>query len=377
MVSLPSAHEQKSASLILRLIVVAPRRTSTRAQPTRSTRAQVSNASPVMVKRTGRKSQPILISDAQDSKMNKTSNTKAGTARNRVRQDIADHTKPRRDAFLLAHSKYFLPLLPETNYIDKLQRIQAVTDEDAPQPLPHTRLTEQPTTVKAVMKPYQLEGLSFLVHMYRNGVSSILGDEMGLGKTLQTLSLFAYLSEHEPKSGENRPHLVICPLSVLSSWMSEARKWTPSLKVMRFHGSKAERDRLKLEAQGKIDKYGNDTLRVRNKKRETRNAKGRQVIDLEEPEYEDAKPVDVVVTTYETFVSEQSWFKTAFVWRFCVLDEGHKVKNEKSDVSRAVQTLKAEFRLLLTGTPLQNNLKEMWALLHWLVVLSPRLVRSC
>lgn len=291
---------------------------------------------------------------------------KADTARNRVRQEIADHTKPKRDAFLLAHSEYFLPLLPETSYIDKLQRVHAMNDEDEPEYRAHEKLTKQPDMVKALMKPYQLDGLSFLVHMYHNGMSAILGDEMGLGKTLQTLALFAHLSENEPKKGENRPHLVVCPLSVLSSWINEAKRWTPDLNVLRFHGPKAERDRMKLEAQGKIDKYGNQTLKARNKNRETRTAKGSRVVDLDEPEYIDAKPIDVVVTTYETFTSEQSWFKTAFVWRYCVLDEGHKVKNEKSEISRAVQGLNAEFRLLLTGTPLQNNLKEMWALLRWL-----------
>lgn len=210
------------------------------------------------------------------------------------------------------------------------------------QPVPYRLLEKQPQNVRAVMKPYQLEGLSFLIDMYENGMSAILGDEMGLGKTLQTLSLFQYLEENHPSPpGEPRPYLVVCPLSVLSSWAAEARKWTPNLKVLRFHGAKSERDQLKLVAHGKLDRAGND-LRLND------------------------SPFDVMVTTYETFVSEQGWFKKALVWRYCVLDEGHKIKNEKSNVSHALQGLAAEFRLLLTGTPLQNNLHEMWALLHWL-----------
>lgn len=186
------------------------------------------------------------------------------------------------------------------------------------------------------MKPYQLDGLSFLLHMHENGMSAILGDEMGLGKTLQTLALFQHLAEHKPITGEDRPNLVVCPLSVLSSWMAEARKWVPNINVIRFHGPKSERDQFKKQCLGK----------------------NRRASSLER--------IDLVITTYETFCAEQGWFKRAFVWRYCVLDEGHKIKNEKSDISSALQGLRCEYRLLLTGTPLQNNLKEMWALLHWL-----------
>lgn len=75
---------------------------------------------------------------------------------------------------------------------------------------------------------------------------------------------------------------------------------------------------------------------------------------------------DMLVTSYEVFVAEQNWFKVAFAWRYMVLDEGHKIKNAASDVATALQSIQAENRLLLTGTPLQNNLHEMCALLHWL-----------
>jgi len=74
----------------------------------------------------------------------------------------------------------------------------------------------------------------------------------------------------------------------------------------------------------------------------------------------------LIVTTYEGFLAEQGWFKKAFVWSYVVLDEGHKIKNDLSLISKALQGLGAEYRLILTGTPLQNNLQELWALLHWL-----------
>ena len=80
----------------------------------------------------------------------------------------------------------------------------------------------------------------------------------------------------------------------------------------------------------------------------------------------DDRGVDLIVTTYEGFLADQGWFKRAFVWDFIVLDEGHRIKNDLSLISKALQVLGAEYRLILTGTPLQNNLVELWALLHWL-----------
>lgn len=155
---------------------------------------------------------------------------------------------------------------------------------------------------------------------------------MGLGKTLQTLSLFSYLTTYEPvPKGHRRPFLVVCPLSVVSSWAAECVKWTPHLKLLRFHGPVDERNRLKRVAE-----------------------------TGEEGDY------DLVVTSYEVFEREKVWFRRAFVWRYVVLDEGHKIKNDKTQIAMALQGLQAEYRLILTGTPLQNNLEELWALLHWL-----------
>lgn len=172
------------------------------------------------------------------------------------------------------------------------------------------------------------------------GASGLLGDEMGLGKTLQTLSLFSYLTEHHPSPpGHHRPFLVVCPLSVLSSWMTECKRWTPHLRPMRFHGPVIEKERMKKLAEfGELD---DDGVTVH--------------------------PFDVVITTYEVFEKEVTWFRRAFVWRYVVLDEGHKIKNELTNISQALQGLTAEYRLVLTGTPLQNNLKELWALLHFIL----------
>ena len=294
-------------------------------------------------------------------------------ARSQTREQIATITTSKRANFFVAHKDIFLPLLPDGNYIQRLvdQRHQAQEQKEEDLSVPYVVIQQQPVGVKAVMKPYQLLGLSFLVYLHRNGLSGILGDEMGLGKTLQTLSFVQYLKENrgtETTTSQNRPCLVVCPLSVLNSWLSEAKKWTPELKVLRFHGSKDARDRLKKVATGEIDIYGNETQQARKKRNDRLTASGKPIIDLDSDsdKPEDEGGVDIIITTYEGYLAEDSWFKKAFVWNYVVLDEGHKIKNDTSLISKALQGLGAEYRLILTGTPLQNNLLELWALLHWL-----------
>jgi SWI/SNF-related matrix-associated actin-dependent regulator of chromatin subfamily A member 5 len=286
---------------------------------------------------------------------------KLDTARNRLRDDIAQKTKAKANNFLVAKKDYFLPLLPPNNQITKL-----VASHNAKPIVEYEELKEQPKGVTATMKPYQLSGLSYMVHLHNNGFSGILGDEMGLGKTLQTLSLFQYLEEQDRKNGvtteELRPYLVICPLSVLNSWINEAEKWVPELKVLRFHGAASARDRLKRVALGMEDLRGNETLQ--SKSRKASRKAGLKVPKM--PSENESSSYKIIVTTYDTFAAEKSWFKTSFVWRYCVLDEGHKIKSNVTQISVNLRNLSAEHRLILTGTPLQNNLTEMWALLAWL-----------
>ncbi|KAI8821328.1 P-loop containing nucleoside triphosphate hydrolase protein [Fimicolochytrium jonesii] len=232
-------------------------------------------------------------------------------------KDSTVESRVRRHIWLWELKGLFEPLLPEKNYFTKTEA------PSGGKAVPYEQLG-QPTEVKATMKPYQLTGLSFLVNLYRNGMNGILGDEMGLGKTLQTLSLFS----HVKASGDTGPFLVVCPLSVLNSWLSETHRWTPHLTAITFHGSAHERIRLKSEYLH--------------------------------------KQFDICITTYEMFVSESHWFKY-MSWKYCVLDEGHKIKNETSQVSQTLQGIKSEFRLLLTGTPVQNNLHELWVLFRWLL----------
>jgi len=141
---------------------------------------------------------------------------------------------------------------------------------------------------------------------------------------------------------------------------------------------------LKKIVVGEMDIYGNMTAQAKAKLKSRRSAASKNVVSLDtDSDDSDDLGVDLVVTTYDCYKAEQSWFKTAFVWRYVVLDEGHtvcpdidaysgvhannlQVKNHASLTSKSLHGLKAEYRLILTGTPLQNNLSELWSLLHWL-----------
>lgn len=237
-------------------------------------------------KKAGRPRGRPALNHSAGSYLDDISLTPVTSSRQAVRDAIQNITVAKRERFLVENKDHFLPLLPESNHISKLAARMGAVDAksnagNAPAIVPYEQIEVQPKGILATMKPYQLSGLSFLVYLYRNGLSGILGDEMGLGKTLQTLSLVQYLKENEPASNrENRPFLIVCPLSVLSSWMAESKKWAPGLKVLRFQGPVKERDRLKKIALGELDQYGNETRKYRNKVNARRKATGRN-IDLD------------------------------------------------------------------------------------------------
>lgn len=190
-----------------------------------------------------------------------------------------------------------------------------------------TRLESQPASITGgTLKPYQLEGLNWLIHLYESGLNGILADEMGLGKTLQTIALLSYLKEHRNIAG---PHLVLAPKSTLGNWFNETKRFCPSLKAYKFHGTKDER--AEARAAG----------------------------------YLDPGAFDIIITSYELCIREYQLFKK-FRFRYIVVDEAHRIKNEASKLSQIIRQFRSQFRLLLTGTPLQNNLRELWALLNFL-----------
>nr|XP_055060350.1 SWI/SNF-related matrix-associated actin-dependent regulator of chromatin subfamily A member 5 [Misgurnus anguillicaudatus]XP_055060362.1 SWI/SNF-related matrix-associated actin-dependent regulator of chromatin subfamily A member 5 [Misgurnus anguillicaudatus] len=190
-----------------------------------------------------------------------------------------------------------------------------------------TRFDDSPSYVKTgKLRDYQVRGLNWLISLYENGINGILADEMGLGKTLQTISLLGYMKHYRNIPG---PHMVLVPKSTLYNWMNEFKRWVPSLRAVCLIGDRNERTA-----------FIRDTLLPGE--------------------------WDVCVTSYEMVIIERAVFKK-FNWRYLVIDEAHRIKNEKSKLSEIVREFKTTNRLLLTGTPLQNNLHELWALLNFLL----------
>ncbi|XP_070379390.1 lymphoid-specific helicase-like isoform X2 [Dermacentor albipictus] len=182
----------------------------------------------------------------------------------------------------------------------------------------------QPTLFTGgVMRPYQVEGYQWLKVLYENGVNGILADEMGLGKTIQVIALISSLVE----SGLPGPYLVVAPLSTLPNWLSELQRFTPSLSVVLYHGPMEERHALTPQ-----------------KLRRT----------------------TVVVTSYEVAMRDRARL-APLDWLLLVVDEAHRLKNFRCRLVRELSQYRASNRLLLTGTPLQNSLTELWALLHFLI----------
>ncbi|XP_052154391.1 probable chromatin-remodeling complex ATPase chain [Oryza glaberrima] len=199
-------------------------------------------------------------------------------------------------------------------------------EEDALDGAGGTRLVSQPSCIKGKMRDYQLAGLNWLIRLYENGINGILADEMGLGKTLQTISLLGYLHEFRGITG---PHMVVAPKSTLGNWMKEIQRFCPVLRAIKFLGNPEERNHIR------------ENLLVPGK-------------------------FDVCVTSFEMAIKEKTALKR-FSWRYIIIDEAHRIKNENSLLSKTMRIYNTNYRLLITGTPLQNNLHELWSLLNFLL----------
>jgi len=178
---------------------------------------------------------------------------------------------------------------------------------------------------------------------------------MGLGKTLQSISIMAYHYEYLNIQG---PHLICVPKSTLSNWMNELARWCPSLRAIKFHGSREDREYM-------VDNFFTAEAAAHDGKRpgkQIMNEKGELIDDNSE----NPRTWDVCVTTYEMANTEIKVFQR-FAWKYLVIDEAHRLKNDASMFSKTVRSFRTANRLLLTGTPLQNNLHELWALLNFLL----------
>lgn len=186
-------------------------------------------------------------------------------------------------------------------------------------------VTEQASMlVGGRLKEYQVKGLQWMISLYNNNLNGILADEMGLGKTIQTISLITYLIEKKQQMG---PYLVIVPLSTLTNWNLEFDKWAPTISKVVYKGPPTTR------------KLQQDKLR-----------QGR---------------FQVLLTTYEYIIKDRNML-SKIKWFHMIIDEGHRMKNANSKLSATIQQYySTRFRLILTGTPLQNNLAELWAMLNF------------
>uniref|UniRef100_A0A671WMR4 SWI/SNF related BAF chromatin remodeling complex subunit ATPase 2 n=1 Tax=Sparus aurata TaxID=8175 RepID=A0A671WMR4_SPAAU len=187
--------------------------------------------------------------------------------------------------------------------------------------------------INGTLKHYQIQGLEWMVSLYNNNLNGILADEMGLGKTIQTIALITYLMEHKRLNG---PFLIIVPLSTLSNWVYELDKWAPSVVKIAYKGTPALR-------RGFV------------------------------PQLRSGK-FNVLLTTYEYIIKDKQ-ILAKIRWKYMIVDEGHRMKNHHCKLTQVLNThYVAPRRLLLTGTPLQNKLPELWALLNFLL---PTIFKSC
>ncbi|KAM8962416.1 helicase SRCAP [Pelodytes ibericus] len=199
------------------------------------------------------------------------------------------------------------------------------------QPKGYTLATTQvktavPFLIRGELREYQHIGLEWLVTMYEKKLNGILADEMGLGKTIQTISLLAHLACDRGNWG---PHLIIVPTSVILNWEMELKRWCPSFKILTYYGSQKER-KLKRQGWTKVNAF------------------------------------HVCITSYKLVLQDHQAFRRKN-WRYLILDEAQNIKNFKSQRWQSLLNFNSQRRLLLTGTPLQNSLMELWSLMHFLM----------
>ncbi|KAL8942084.1 MAG: hypothetical protein Q9216_001850 [Gyalolechia sp. 2 TL-2023] len=191
----------------------------------------------------------------------------------------------------------------------------------------------QPKMLTAQLKEYQLKGLNWLVNLYEQGINGILADEMGLGKTVQSISVMAYLAEKHDIWG---PFLVIAPSSTLHNWQQEITRFVPGLKCLPYWGNAKDRKVLRKFWDRKHITYSRDS------------------------------PFHVLITSYQLVVQDTQYFQK-IRWQYMILDEAQAIKSAQSSRWKALLGFHCRNRLLLTGTPIQNSMQELWALLHFIM----------
>ncbi|KAF9606417.1 hypothetical protein IFM89_025106 [Coptis chinensis] len=189
-------------------------------------------------------------------------------------------------------------------------------------------VTEQPSMLQGgELRPYQLEGLQWMLSLFNNHLNGILADEMGLGKTIQTIALIAYLMEKKNVLG---PYLIVAPKAVLPNWVNEFSAWAPSIHYVLYDGRLEQRKAMREE-------------------------------------YPVQERFNVMITHYDMIMRDKIYLKK-FHWHYMIVDEGHRLKNHECGLAQTIfSSYRIRRRLLLTGTPIQNSLQELWSLLNFLL----------
>ncbi|TDH00275.1 hypothetical protein EPR50_G00186630 [Perca flavescens] len=190
----------------------------------------------------------------------------------------------------------------------------------------------QPTIFNGKLKGYQLKGMNWLANLYEQGINGILADEMGLGKTVQSIALLAHLAERDNIWG---PFLIISPASTLNNWHQEFTRFVPKFKVLPYWGNPHDRKVIRKF-------WSQKTLYTQN------------------------APFHVVITSYQLVVQDVKYFQRV-KWQYMVLDEAQALKSSTSVRWKILLQFQCRNRLLLTGTPIQNTMAELWALLHFIM----------
>uniref|UniRef100_A0A667ZBU6 Chromodomain helicase DNA binding protein 1 n=1 Tax=Myripristis murdjan TaxID=586833 RepID=A0A667ZBU6_9TELE len=181
------------------------------------------------------------------------------------------------------------------------------------------------------LRDYQLDSLNWMAHSWCKGNSCILADEMGLGKTIQTICFLNHLFHEHQLYG---PFLLVVPLSTLTSWQREIQLWAPQMNIVVYLGDISSRNMIRTH----------EWMHVQNKRLK----------------------FNILLTTYEILLKDKSFLGNVN-WAFIGVDEAHRLKNDDSLLYKTMIDFKSNHRLLITGTPLQNSLKELWSLLHFIM----------
>ncbi|KAJ1731584.1 putative DNA helicase ino80 [Coemansia biformis] len=191
----------------------------------------------------------------------------------------------------------------------------------------------QPRMLMCQLKEYQLKGLSWLANLYEQGINGILADEMGLGKTVQSISLLAYLAETHNIWG---PFMVVAPASTLHNWQQELTRFVPEFKVLPYWGAPKDRKVLRKSLWNPKSLSRRDSA------------------------------FHVMITSYQMVTKDESYLNRV-KWQYMVLDEAQAIKSSESTRWKTLLGFHCRNRLLLTGTPIQNSMQELWALLHFIM----------